>query len=66
MVPVSGDRALSFGQPETLFRISVTTTSAQFEVSADGQRILVNELPPTEKNLIGARLIQNWVSMVEQ
>ena len=34
--------------------------------SNDGQRILVNELPPTEQNMIGAKLIQNWMSALVQ
>ena len=66
VVPVTGDSSLSFGQPKSLFSVSFTTANANFAVSNDGQRILVNELPPAKLNMIGARLIQNWVSALEQ
>ena len=61
-VPVTGDATFSFGRPETLFSISVTAASGNYSVSEDGQRILTNELPPTDQSKIGARLIQNWMS----
>jgi len=49
VVPVTGDPSLSFGLPQTLFSVSVTTASTDFVVNNDGQRILTNELPPTEQ-----------------
>ncbi len=61
-VPVTGDATFSFGRPETLFNISVTSVSGAYSVREDGQRILTNELPPTDQSKIGARLIQNWMS----
>ncbi|MDX2472847.1 MAG: protein kinase [Candidatus Krumholzibacteria bacterium] len=66
VVPVTGGSSFSFGEPQTLFSVSVTTASTDYAVSVDGQRILTNELPPTEQDMIGARLIQNWVSALER
>ena len=63
-VPVTEKPSFSFGEPEMLFNVSVTTASTDFAVSADGERILTNELPPTAQDKIGARLIQNWVSVL--
>jgi Tol biopolymer transport system component len=59
-VPVTGDATFSFGTPKTLFSMSVTTATADYAVSEDGQRILTNELPPADPSKVGARLIQNW------
>jgi Tol biopolymer transport system component len=59
-VPVTGDATFSFGTPRTLFSVSVTTASANYAVSENGQRILTNELPPADQSKVGARLIQNW------
>jgi Tol biopolymer transport system component len=61
-VPVTGDATFSFGRPRTLFSVSVTSASADYAVSEDGQRFLTNELPPADPSKIGARLIQNWTA----
>jgi hypothetical protein len=61
-VPVTGDATFSFGTPKTLFSVSVTTASANYAVSGDGQRILTNELPPAGPGKVGARLIQSWTA----
>jgi eukaryotic-like serine/threonine-protein kinase len=61
-VPVMGDAGFSFGTPKALFGVSVTSASADYSVSNDGQRILTNELPPADQSRIGARLILNWTS----
>jgi dipeptidyl aminopeptidase/acylaminoacyl peptidase len=61
-VPVTGDTSFSSGVPKILFGVSVTNASSDFAVSSDGQRILTNELPPTDQNKIGAGLIQNWMA----
>jgi len=65
-VPVTGDATFSFGTPRTLFSVSVTTASADYAVSEDGQRILTNELPPADRSKVGARLIQNWTAALER
>ena len=65
-VPVKGEGTFSIGEPRPLFNVSVATTSAGFEVGNEGQRILTNELPPTDQSKIGARLIQNWVSALDR
>jgi serine/threonine protein kinase/Tol biopolymer transport system component len=61
-VSVMGDAGFSFGTPEALFGVSVTSSKVKFSVSTDGQQILTNELPPTDQSRIGARLILNWSS----
>lgn len=61
-VPVTGDAGFSFGTPKVLFGVSVTSASAEYSVSKDGQLILTNELPPADQSRIGARLILNWTS----
>jgi len=65
-VPVTADASFSFGTPKVLFRVSVTVNSPDYSVSADGQRILTNELPPADQSKIGARLIQNWPRVLTQ
>ena len=59
-VPVTGDVTFSAGTPRMLVSMSVTSASASYAVSEDGQRILTNELPPADQSNAGARLIQNW------
>jgi len=66
VVSVTADPSLSFGQPKTLFNVSFTSTNTNYAIGNDSQRILVNELPPTAQNMIGARLIQNWVSALNR
>ena len=65
-VPVTAGASFSFGTPKILFSVSVTVSSPGFSVSADGQRILTNEMPPADQSKIGARLIQNWPRALEQ
>ncbi len=65
-VPVKGEAGFSFGEPKTLFTVSVTTSNGDFTMSNDGQRILANELPPTDPSKVGARLIQNWVTKLSR
>jgi Tol biopolymer transport system component len=59
-VPLSGEGTLSFGTPRFLFGITSTSVSTQYGATFDGQRFLTNELPPTDPDKLGARLIQNW------
>ncbi len=65
-VPVTGEARFSFGAPNVLFGVSVTVVSAEYSVSADGKRILTNELPAADPSKIGARLIQNWPRALKQ
>jgi Tol biopolymer transport system component len=65
-VPVSGASSFSFGEPKTLLNLSSSSTDAAFEVARDGQKILTNELPPADKNSIGATLIQNWPALLSR
>jgi len=61
-IPVIGDTHVSFGSPRSLFRMSIITSSKDYAVSRDGQRILTNELPPADRSKVGATLIQNWTA----
>jgi Tol biopolymer transport system component len=61
-VPIGRGETFSFGAPKKLFTVNVTNANADFDVSVDGQRILTNELPAADRDLIGARLIQNWAA----
>ncbi len=63
-VPISNKGAFSFGKPQNLFTLSLTGVDASFAVSKDGQQILTNELPPADKSLVGATLIQNWPAVL--
>jgi Tol biopolymer transport system component len=65
-VPVAGEALFSFGEPEPLFGMSVTSSANGYTVSVDGQSILTNELPPTEQDMIGASLIQNWARVLDR
>jgi len=65
-IPVTSDATFSFGTPKTLFSMSVTSASANYAVSKDGQQILTNELPPADQSKVGARLIQNWMAALER
>jgi Tol biopolymer transport system component len=62
-VPVTGSQAFSSGAPVSLFSVNMKSSDgAVYAVSEDGQRILANELPPTDPGKVGARLIQNWTA----
>ncbi|HKI83794.1 MAG TPA: protein kinase [Candidatus Krumholzibacteria bacterium] len=65
-VPVSLASSFSFGEPKTLFNLSSSSADVTFEVARDGQKILTNELPPADKNSIGATLIQNWPALLSR
>ena len=60
--PAPGHATFSIGTPKTLFSVSLTSASAEYAVSKNGQQILTNELPPADQSRIGARLIVNWTS----
>jgi Tol biopolymer transport system component len=66
VVPVKEAATFSFGEPTVLFSVSVTAASSDINISGDGQRILTNDLPPTNQNKIGARLIQNWLGVIDR
>jgi hypothetical protein len=65
VVPITSGTTFSCGQPRRLFSVSVTAAAA-FAVSEDGQRILTNELPPVDPRNLGASLVQNWTTQLEQ
>ena len=60
-VPVMPGADFSFGSPKSLFSVNVKSGFGEAMVVTDGgQRLLINELPPTDPSKAGARLIQNW------
>jgi len=66
-VAVAADAGFSFGSPELLFSVNMkSSVSTAYAVSNDGQRILTNELPPSDRSKIGARLIQNWTAALDR
>ena len=64
--PIMTDNGFSFGTPEFLFSLNLSSVNAAFEPSPDGQQILTNEMPATDRDQVGARLIQNWASLLER
>jgi Tol biopolymer transport system component len=66
-VAIDAGEGFSFGSPEMLFSVNMKSGVANaYAVSSDGQRILTNELPPSDRSKIGARLIQNWTVALER
>ncbi len=65
-VPVQPGATFSLGTPKTLFRVSVTSSAADYVVSKDGQSILTNELPPADPSKTGVTLIQNWTAALNR
>ena len=58
MTPGAG---FSFGTPQHLLSVNIKAgQGAGIVVTDNGQRILINELPPVDPANAGARLIQNW------
>ena len=66
-VSVSGDTSPRFGTPRELYPIAPKSgTGRLFSVAADGQRLLVNERLPMDRNDQGASLVQNWTRILER
>jgi len=63
-VSVNAGATFSFGTPQALFRITPISDNTDFGLSDDAQRILTNELPPTDPSNVGASLIQNWSALL--
>ncbi len=60
-VSVTPGAGFSFGTPQNLFSVNIKSSQgAGIVVTDNGQRILINELPPVDPTNAGARLIQNW------
>jgi Tol biopolymer transport system component len=60
-IPVTPGAGFAFGTPRPLFDLITKSGGGSALVVTDkGQRILCNELPPTDPSKSGARLIQNW------
>ena len=60
-VSVTLGSGFSFGTPQYLFGVNIRAgQGAGIMVTDNGQRILINELPPVDPTNAGARLIQNW------
>jgi len=65
-VPIAADDNFSFGTPKNLFSVSMMSSSADYGIGDNGQRILTNEFPPTGPGKVGARLIQNWTAALQR
>jgi Tol biopolymer transport system component len=60
-VSVTPGAGFSFGTPQNLLRVNIRVgQGAGIAVTDNGQRILINELPPVDPANAGARLILNW------
>jgi Tol biopolymer transport system component len=60
-VAVTPGAGFSFGTPQTLFGVTFKSgQGAGMAVTENGQRLLVNELPPVDPAKSGARMIQSW------
>ena len=60
-VDVNTESAFSTSTPSNLFPVNLKATDGnRYLITADGKRILANELAPTDLNKAGAMIIQNW------
>jgi serine/threonine protein kinase len=61
-VEVQAGSAFETGAPKPLFRTQIRSTDAgsQYDVSADGQRFLINTIVPEEQSAI--TVVQNWMA----
>ncbi len=61
-VEVQAGSAFEIGAPKPLFRTQIRSTDAgsQYDVSADGQRFLINTIVPEEQSAI--TVVQNWTA----
>jgi Tol biopolymer transport system component len=65
-VSVATDNGFSFGTPQYLFSLNLNSMNASYDPSQDGQQILTNEMPATNRDQVGARLIQNWSELLRR
>lgn len=64
-LPVTPGAGFALGTPRTLFGLIVKSgVGSRLVVTDKGQRILCNELPPSDPSKSGARLIQNWSTVL--
>jgi Tol biopolymer transport system component len=65
-VEVQTGSAFEAGAPKPLFRTQIrsTDTGSQYDVSADGQRFLINTIVPEEQSAI--TVVQNWTAGLKQ
>lgn len=55
-----------FGAPQFLFSLNLNSVNAAYDTRQDGQQILTNEMPTTNREQVGARLIQNWPALLKR
>jgi Tol biopolymer transport system component len=65
-VQVATDNGFTFGTPQFLFSLNLNSVNAAYDPRPDGQQILTNEMPTTNRDQVGARLIQNWVALLKR
>jgi serine/threonine-protein kinase len=66
-VPIGTTRVLTIGEPEALFTLQryTTKTSREFDVTADGRRILIAKIPEASEPR-EVQIVLNWFSELER
>ena len=66
-VPVGTNPRLAIGEPEPLFAVSrdTTNTSREYDVTADGRRILIAKTPEASRPR-EIQIVLNWFSELER
>jgi serine/threonine-protein kinase len=67
VVPVGTTPGLTIGEPEALFSVSryTTNTSREYDVTADGRRILIAKIPEASEPR-EVQIVLNWFSELER
>ena len=66
-VPVQADSSFTFGTPQELFHTRTKpTVGGTYDVSADGQRFLVNTLPIDLQSHLEVVLVLNWTEALKR
>jgi Tol biopolymer transport system component len=66
MVPTDTDDGFSAATPQFLFNLNFMSGSPAYDLAPDRQRILTQEMPVSNRDRAGARLIQNWAALLER
>ena len=59
------DGSFTAGTPQFLFNLNYSSATPAYELNQDGQHILTQEMPVSNRDRTGARLIQNWTALLE-
>lgn len=66
MVPTDTDDGFSAATPQFLFNLNFNSGRPAYDLAPDRQRILIQEMPVSNRDRTGARLIQNWTALLER